>query len=171
MNSVLRKVLVNWDGTHVDYLAEIYAKNEADPVFFDEIIALYLKDTELQVATSWLIKLHYDQKKVLSPEQVVHILSGIYTLEHWGAQLHILQIIPRFQLDAKLAENIEPFVRKALDSETKFVKAAAYEAYVEIVMHFPGLKDEFVARCKTALQMESASVKVKVRRALKKIIP
>jgi hypothetical protein len=66
---------------------------------------------------------------------------------------------------------LEPAIRKLLNSENKFVKAASYEAYFEVVKLFPDLKREFILMCNGALDRESAAVKVKIKRILKALNP
>jgi hypothetical protein len=162
-NTDLKERLRKWDGKHTSYLIAIYQQQVDDPAFVDDIIQLYLKHIELQPATTWIIKHYVDNGHKLSQTQIDKTLSRVNTLEQWEAQLHILQLIPQFPISTKTAEYIEPFVREKLTSEKKFVKAAAYEAYYEIVKVYPALNNEFRILCEEALANESASVRAKVK--------
>jgi len=168
-NTDLKERLRKWDGKHTNYLIAIYRQQVDDPAFINAIIQLYLKHIELQPATTWIIKHFVDNGDKLNQAQIDKILSGVNSLEHWEAQLHILQLIPKFQLSTKNAEYIEPFVREKLTTEKKFVKASAYEAYYEIVKAYPALTNEFRILCEEALANESASVRAKVRKICAKM--
>lgn len=66
-----------------------------------------------------------------------------------------------------MAHYLEPYVSDMMNSENKFVKASAYEAYYEIMKLYPEIREEFRLLCEEALLSESASVKVKVRKIIK----
>lgn len=161
--------LLEWDNKHTDYLKHIYSEYINKSNFISITIKLFLKDESLEHPTSWLIKYHYDNKNTLAKEDVKSILLNIKNLKYWGSELHILQIIPKIQLTTRLAEKIEFEICNKLKSKNKFVRAAAYEAYLEIVRVIPELKEEFRTVCNDAIERESASVKVKIKRVLKQI--
>lgn len=160
--------LLNWDQKHTDFLKSIYAKNVEFKDFINLIIELFLTDERLELPTSWLIKHHIDQQETLTNKDLERILSQLHILSLWGSQLHLLQIISRVQLTKSFIGSMEYEIRKKLKSRNKFVRAAAFEAYFEVVKLFPELKSEFKMICLIALESESASVKVKIKRILKK---
>lgn len=168
-NTDLHQLLYEWKGTHVDYLISIYQSFIEDDGFLDTLIELYLSDKSLGRATTWLIKHHYDKGNRLAKDQILKILSAVNDLEHWESKLHVLQLVPHFQIDREISENIEPFVQASIQSEKKFVKAAAYTAYFEIVKNIPELRNELRLLCDRALETESASVKSKVRKIVKQL--
>ena len=167
---LLKTTLFKWDRKHTDFLINIYCKNLQSPCFISDIIEIYSTKIELEHSTSWIIKHHIDNGKDLEQEQTEKMLRKIGELNYWESQLHLLQIIPKVSLTEKLVEFIEPKIRELLDSEKKFVKAAAYEAYFEVVNFYPDLKNEFRIICEEAINKESASVKVKIKRILNKLI-
>ncbi|MEO0333723.1 MAG: hypothetical protein AAF223_18955 [Bacteroidota bacterium] len=169
MKDTLTHSLTHWDGKHIDHLVSLYNSHISDVTFIDNIIQLYQSHEDLRRATSWLIKHHYDSGNTLSAKQIKQIVSIAHCLQHWESQLHILQLIPRFDINVKMAEHLEPFAREKMNSDKKFVKAAAYEAYLEIVKNIPELRNEYRLICEEALTHESASVKAKVRKILKRI--
>jgi hypothetical protein len=166
---VLKRQLEDWDGKHVEYLKSVYLDHSASESFFDQLIDWSNADPDLQTACTWLIKHHYNEKESLTASQVRSLLQIGDQMKHWEAQLHVLQLIPMMDIDAAMAETTEPFVRQSLSAENKFVKAAAYEAYFEIVKQVPELKTEFRLLCEEAYEKESASVRVKLRRILQKV--
>ena len=167
MDNSLAHRLESWDGKHVDYLEKLYLEELNNPEFMEEVIHCYSQFESLQKASSWLIKHHYDQGNSLSDAQITRVLAMLGQLRHWESLLHVLQLIPSFQVTKIQTESIEPVVHQALSTENKFVKAAAYAAYFELVKVIPALLGEFKVRCEDALEYESASIKVKVRKILK----
>lgn len=165
----MKEYLQHWDGKHIEYLIQWYADHVNDSSFVDSLIQLYVEDRATRKATSWLLKHHSDNQQVFNNSQKELILSIVEELEDWEIQLHILQLIPKFSINEKVAEQIEPFVRVKMNSDKKFVKATAYEAYFEIVKIYPELKNEFQLLCEEALRVESASIKAKVRKIFKEI--
>jgi hypothetical protein len=167
---LLKTTLLKWDRKHTDFLINIYGENLQNPCFISDIIEIYSTNIELEHSTSWIIKHHVDNGKDLEQEQTKKMLQKIGELNYWESQLHLLQIIPKVSLTERQVESIEAKIRKLLNSEKKFVKAAAYEAYFEVVNFFPELKNEFRIICEEAIDKESASVKVKIKRILNKLI-
>ena len=165
----LSEKLSKWDRKHTDYLIEIYQKNQKNPEFLDTIIDVYVNRESLEHSSTWLIKHFTDNGHKLNQTQTDKLLSRLKDLDYWESQLHILQIIPKVDLTLKNATLIESSINELMKSSKKFVKAAAYEAYYEIVNLMPELKNDFVIRCEHALETESASVRSKVNRILKRI--
>ena len=169
MSQNLAQQLRSWDGIHSEFLRSIYEANAHSSTFFDQLIELCLEHVDLQVTTTWLIKNHYDQKQHLSEAALLRLLSGVDRLEHWGAQLHVLQILPMSGISEAAVPLLMPFVRNSFQSTTKFVRAAAYPAFYEITILQPQLIAELKALCDEAMEKESASIKFKVRKVLKKL--
>lgn len=161
--------LLEWDGKHTNYLKNIYQTNMHAASFIQNIIAIYASNDATENATTWLIKHFCDKGEILDNEQIGRIFQKIGKLKHWGSQLHLLQTIPQLNLSKPLITPIEPFLKKSLSSNRTFVRAAAFEAYFEVIKFFPELKNEFKLTCEDALEKESASVQVKLKRILKKI--
>ena len=90
-------------------------------------------------------------------------------LSLWEARLHIMQLIPKFELTAEMVPLFEWFVRGAMNDSKKFVKAAAYQAYFTLIKFKPELKDDLITQCHYAMENESASIKSKVRKILKQL--
>lgn len=170
MKITCQDVFSQWDGKHTDPLIGLYQdyQNRAD--FWDYLVGAYLERPEWEVPVTWLFKHHYDQKQELSADQVQVLLDGFSNMEQWEARLHMLQLIPKWRLSKEQAFFLEPLLASAMNDDKKFVRAAAYEAFAKIVPHLSEeARAAFLKRCETAMATESASVKVKLRRALKKL--
>ncbi len=163
---ILQDLLLACDDKSVEVLKSIYLENYNSSDFITSLLKLYQTETALQAQTTWLIKYHIDAKNRFDSQQANLILSQLGELSSWASQLHILQIIPKLGLDSSQIERIEPTIRQLLKAPNKFVKAAAYEAYFEIVKCFPELAREFKLMCENALEHESPAVRVKLKRIL-----
>ncbi len=169
MEDTLKNQLEAWDGIHMNYLEKIYHECLTQNSFFQEIIQLIIDTPDLQTAATWLIKHHYDQKKELENTMLSPLLKASKDFEDWGAQLHILQILPKLILEKEVLPYIEELARKGLASDKKFVRTWAYQGLFEVSKYIPELKEEVLFVCQRAMDIESASVKARVRKILKQI--
>ncbi|GEM_PF-570356 len=169
LESELARLMAKWDRKHADYLIKIYQGHEDDHGFIDQVISIYLHHSSLEHATTWILKHFIDKGNKLSESKQNLILSKMGELDYWESQLHVLQIIPRMSLTLENAEKIKPIVHGMMHSEKKFVKAAAFEAFLEIVKLFPELKADFSLFCERAIEFESASIRSKVRKVIQQM--
>ncbi|MBQ4820292.1 hypothetical protein [Aquimarina sp. MMG016] len=166
MKNQLVKILNNWDGKHIEYLINCYDQYADDNTFFDILIEITYGQTELQTATTWIIKHHYDGKKSLSESLADQLLSSINQLKNWGAKLHILQLLPKIHITKNTVNPVDQFVRKCLNDDNKFVRAWSYQGLYEVSKHIPEYESELRSLCKRAMQTESASIRSRVRKVL-----
>lgn len=169
----MKEALINhlqaWDGKHNDPLIALYQESVPEPSFFPTLVQLTQEREDLQVQTTWLIKHHYDQKQNL-PELLLNPLFQYSSkLVHWGARLHVLQLLPNVNLDENIVPYIEEFVRANLKDENKFVRAWSYWGLYELTKYIPELKEEALFYCQQAMETESASVKSRARKAIQKL--
>lgn len=151
---------------HTDGIRMLYQEHYQQESFWAAVLAFYTEEPELQTATTWLCKHHFDQKRQLTEEGQKILLAGYPGLIEPWARLHVLQLIPKLTMDQNMAILLEPHINNEFTAENKFVKAAAYPAYFEIVLRIPELREEFTFRCELALVQESPAVKSKVKKIL-----
>lgn len=155
-----------WDGIHIEYVTKLYEENMEDRDFFEDLVTVYNNEQDLQKATTWLIKHHYDNRKILPHILTEKLLSNCLTIENWEAKLHLLQIFPRFKLTETSTPILEKFIRNCLTDQNKFVRAWAYNGFYELTKYIPELKTEVQLICEIAMETESASIKSKVKKIL-----
>ena len=158
--------LQHWDGTHMEYLTDLYEQYHHDPTFFLSLLEITEENSSLQTATTWLIKHQYDQKQSLPQEIIDQLLTTSMQLDHWEAKLHILQLLPKVTIAQNTLNTVDQFVRKCLKDDTKFVRAWAYQGLYEVYKHIPEYEHELRLLCENALQTESAAIKARVRKVL-----
>lgn len=169
MNEALIEKLGGWDGKQTQYLIDIYQNQKNDPSFFKDLVGLTTTHQNLQTATTWLIKHHYDEKQTIDPVLIEQLLYTCPRLNHWEAKLHVLQLLPHFQLREAVLPYVEEMVRKGLTDKKKFVKTWSFQGLYELSKYIPEMKEEVLLRCQEAMEIESASVKARVRKILQKL--
>lgn len=158
--------LKSWDGVHIEYLTKLYIANKTDTNFFENLITISITERDLQKASTWLIKHHYDNGHSLSKSDTEKLLTVCNIVENWEAKLHLLQLIPHFELTEKSIVIADNFARNCLTDKNKFVRAWAYNAIYELTKYIPELNSELEFICQSAMETESVSIKAKVKKIL-----
>ena len=166
MKTKLIDKLKSWDGVHIESVTKLYDENVENSDFFEDLVVIYKNEQELQKVATWLIKHHYDKGNKLPNSLTEKLLSTCATIENWEAKLHILQLLPHFELTEKSLIATEGFARNCLTDKNKFVKAWAFNGLYVLTKYIPELKNELQFICERAMQTESASVKSKVKKIL-----
>lgn len=169
MDKDLQHQLQQWDGKHTDFLIHIYDHNQDQESFFTNIVDICLTQPDLQIPASWLIKYHYDSKHSLDDALIQPLMKEANSFINWEARLHLLQVLPKVTLNQELVPYVEEWVRKGLKDDNKFVRAWSYQGLYEVSRYIPEMKEEVRLLCEDALQLESASVKARVRKVMKQL--
>jgi len=166
MNTDLKNKLKLWDGVHIEYLTELYGVNSSSLDFFESLVTICVNEQDLQKPATWLIKHHYDNGQTLPESLTERLLTTCKSVENWEAKLHLLQLLPHFQLTDKSIIITEDFARKCLADNNKFVRAWAYNGLYELTKYIPELKTELEFICQRGMETESAAIKSKVRKII-----
>lgn len=163
----LKHKLEQWNGKNVTFLKAVYSEYHQQALFFEKLFNWFCQDEKLQVSTSWLIKYHYDNKGSISNDLLQQFFEQLVLPEHWEAQLHLLQLLPKLQIQYSWIPIIEKLVRRGLESPVKFVRAWAIQGLYELSSLEPAFKDELLGRCQLAMETESASIRSKVKKIIR----
>ena len=163
--SLLNK-LEQWDGVHTEQLIEAYG--DGSNQLINQTITL-TANPKVEVAATWLLKHHIDSGGTLSDRQSRDIVSVLQQLDHWAARLHILQILESVTVQQDEWSLVESFCRSGIGHDGKFVRAWSFRGLALVAENVPDLKPEVIRLCEDAIADEAASVKVQLRRALKKL--
>jgi hypothetical protein len=96
--------LKSWGGVHIESVTRLYDENAENSDFFEDLVVIYKNEQELQKVTTWLIKHHYDTGNKLPDSLTEKLLSTCVTIENWETKLHILQLLPHFELSKKMQQ-------------------------------------------------------------------
>lgn len=165
MSKKLKQTLQEWNGT-AEGMRQIYDQNSSKTDFLEKVIGICVKDKDLQKVGSWLIKNHYDLKQVLPNKLHTPFIKVGVTYTDWVAKLNFLQVLPKLDIEEKLLQDLDDFVRACLHDENKFVRAWSYQGFYEVTKHIPEFENELRQLCELALERESASIKSRVRKVV-----
>lgn len=163
----LIKEIQAWDGKSSDYISEIYYRHYQETFFAVELTAS-IKVSDLQKGATWLLKKYLEEKGKLTSREITEIYTMLPELNHWEAKLHILQCISYMPIKAAFKKKVEKFLRECLLDHNKFLRAWSYNGLYELASQHQEYRDEVKALLEKALEDESASVKARVRKAMKR---
>lgn len=155
----LTAAITQWDGQSVDDLKVIYRSHHRNFNFEDEILQSMASAADQQAST-WLLKHHLEHGHTLNAADLLPYLGH---LEHWSSTLHILQCMDKLIFQPTDKHAFEQFVRSALSSNNKFVRAWAYSSFHLLAQQFFELKHEAAQLLALAEQTEAPSVKARIR--------
>ena len=158
--------LVQWDNKTTSELELLY------PGFvslnnFTLVLLHLLSDPQTEIGASWLIKHHLDNHQRISAAEIELFFEKYHDLTCWQSRLHWLQSLSYFKVPAKFKTPVEYLLRYAISDDNTFVRAWAYNGLVHLAKSYPELKEEVVALCELAMEDEAASIKARIRNAIK----
>jgi len=162
----------NWDQKSVKAIMDIHTTHVAEADLMDQLLLL-AGETDLETGATWLIKHQLENKLTrIDHAQTLKLTHLFPELSGWEARLHCLQIFPFIDLPREGAELILQFVLACSQDDNKFVRAWAYSGLHQLALAHPQYRDQARVVLETAQESErAASVKVRLRRALKQGFP
>ena len=162
MNGLEQK-LAQWDGKDTQAAREIYRQYSSSTDFCPFLLQS-LAVPRYQIAASWLLKHHLEQQRVsLQSAQLDTLCQYLTHLTHWQSQLHLLQLLPGHCFSQAQRRQLEPFIRGAITSDNKFVRAWAYNALHQLALRFTDLQRDAWDIIACAERDEASSVKARLR--------
>ncbi len=162
----LKKIIQGWDGKAVAYIENVYEQFGKDIHFVDKLVT-FMEQVALQKGASWLLKKHLESGGRVSAQSIAPTYQALPQLVHWETKLHILQCLPFIPIGEEKKDVVEQFLRDCLQEKNKFVRAWAYNGFYELAKQYPSYQEEVLALLQLGLEEEAASVKVRIRKALK----
>ena len=83
------------------------------------------------------------------------------------SKLHILQCLPYLDIPEDDSVGLGKFLDACLESDSKFVRAWAYNGFNELSLRFPRYREKVDGLLARAIESESASVQARIRNILK----
>lgn len=185
----LANLLAAWDGRRIDYLNEVFQTLKASeldhtpPLTTDSSctssttascspisrLMPFLAQTELQRASSWLIKKALERGCEITESETSTLLSTLPNCLHWEAQLHLLQSLPYCSIPEDQLQTLLAFLTDSTQSENKMVRAWSYNAWYLIACQYPEYQSQVKLLLLAILDKSSevASVKARIRSIVK----
>ncbi|QGQ30444.1 hypothetical protein [Gimesia maris] len=162
----IRRLLENQQKWTVEELQSLYDRISGEPEFCNALVKL-LADPERQQAASWLLKQALETGQDVTRMDWSPYYRSLSELQNWETQLHLLQCLPYLTIDTREVKQLEPFLRRCLQSENKFVRAWGYNGFNELALQHADFKPEVDSLLAAALEEEAPSVKARIRNILK----
>lgn len=168
----LAAAIADWDARKTTPMLRAYAAHHQRHGFIERLIDLTASRTH-QTGATWLIKHAIDEKdlvpEALEPCLAQRFCDHLPTLEHWGAQLHALQLLCVLTPPDPALDGCERFARACIGSSQKFVRAWACSALHAVAMRKPSIRDDVESMLMSIMQdpSEPASVRARLRNTLK----
>ena len=161
-----------WDGKSANAIIDIYADHAGDEDLLDRLVSLSAR-TELETGATWLLKHRLENSADrLGPALTSKLIGLLPKLSGWEAKLHCLQIFPFITLPRESGDLTLRFVLACSRDDNKFIRAWAYTGLHQLALAHPDYRDQARVVLETAEKSENAaSVKVRLRRALKQGFP
>ena len=168
----LREEIADWDRRTVWVLRDVYKRFHRNLDFLDCIIAL-MNEEPLQNGATWLLKAHLaNHPQILSDDQIDTIYKLLPCLNGWQSKLHVLQIMSHMPVPETRLKETEKFLREAMLSDVKFVRAWAFDGYHQLAMQYPQLRKDAESLFSHAIENDSASsVKSRLHHIIKAGFP
>lgn len=163
----MKTAIENWDGKDVDVIQSIYDQFSNDEKFAARLLE-YLPVLNLQRGSTWLIKRYLENKGVLSESQVYSLLSKSSIMQHWEAQLHVLQCLPFVKIPKKVSDIVYDFLKSAIKSDRKFVRAWCYGGLIELSEQHIEYRENCRKIVLKGYRSEGGSIGARIRQATKK---
>lgn len=163
----MKDAIRRWDAKDAEVIEEVYNRFSREPDFVWNLI-VFLPDVDLQQGSTWLLKRYLEHKGKLSEEQTSALLSALTNMQHWEAQLHILQCLPFMSIPKKESKRLHDFLRTTIKSERKFVRAWAYGGLIEVGEQFHEFRDSDLEIIANAYKSEGGSICARIRQAARK---
>ncbi len=122
-------------------------------------------EAALQVGATWVVKSLAERGEAPSGESAARVIDLLDRVEAPDAVLHLLQTLPYIAIPADRTEPLRRTLKRLIRSRRAFIRAWAYNGLGVMATADPGLRGEVEALFATAEGRESASVKVRIRRA------
>lgn len=156
-----------WDGKDIDFLETTYKHYSEDEGFQPDLIES-LGLTEMhQSAASWLLRRSLQRGYKPDSDEAYTIYKALAACTSWAAQLNLLQCMELLDVPVYARSTLETYIRDALTNKNKFVRAWAYNGFYLLARQYPELREESLKIMEMGLKDEPASVKARIRNALK----
>ena len=168
----VKALLKDFDGRRTASLSEVGQQLPAT----SETVVTLLEATQkskggaIEVGATWLAKYLFDDGLVVDEKVTRQLIDTLATAHEGDSKLHLLQSLPATPLTQELSQDLLAIADDILEtSDYKFARAWAYNALGLAGEQLPKRRKRIAARLEQALEEESASVKVRIRKALIRI--
>jgi hypothetical protein len=158
----------NWDGKEVAALRVMYAACCEEEHFLSQAIDACYQSGNIQIAGAWMVKKHLDDGGFLDELEIERWIASFQNADVWVSFLLMLQALPHVPIPPQSRSLAEVFIRRSLEKENKFIRAAAYSSFFTLSRQYPDLINEADSLMEVGLKTEAPSVCAAIRKARRK---
>lgn len=168
MSFDLINLLETFDGKHVEPFQEAAAQLAPETATLERLCnEINGRSDAVEIGATWLLK-HFLENGVSANEKVANqLIANLATVRNTDAQLHLLQSLPYLSIPPQAEELLYQTLQTHIKASHKFVRAWAYNGLGIIAKQNPHYQPAITALFDAAAKTESASVKVRIRKARK----
>ncbi len=146
----------------VPELELLYSVHNKSDTFVTDIL-YQLKRAQTEKQASWLLKKYFGTQENISHQLNDEVLQAMLIVQHWEAQLHLLQTLPYLTIPKSTAPIIKKHLLSLTENNNKFIRAWAYNGLHVLQSQYPQYRYDIMPRLKKALLDESPSVQARIR--------
>jgi len=158
----------HWDGKDIDFLVTTWEHYSSVAGFHEDVLESLALTDRHQSAASWLLRRSLQRGYKPEADEANSIYLALTNVTSWEAQLNLLQCMDLLDVPVYARSALEKYLREALTDKNKFVRAWAYNGLYELARQYPELREEALQIMEMGARDEPASVKARIRNALKK---
>ncbi len=162
----LKQAVLALAGQSIKAIEHVFEDYANTPELIEALLPL-IKVVDSQKGATWLLKASLHAGNTLTDQQTTRLLEMWTDLSHWESILHVLQCLSCLSIPPSHQELVERFVRHALESNNKFVRAWAYHGFYVLAKQYPSYQTEANQLFEMALRDESSAIKARVRQDVK----
>lgn len=164
----MKQALDQFDGKHTAPLESLAGRLSPDARTLTELCRIARTGTtKQQGAATWILNHLTDRGPSLKPTQTKRILALLGDVSAWEAAVHLLKMLPKMSIPKENRATLHRDLRALIRDENKFVRAWAFNGVFVLADQYPEHQREAKKLLQIALLDEPASVKARVRNAIK----
>lgn len=158
----LARELSQWDGRSREAIEAVLTRRHSAPDLAELLVRL-LDRGEYAVGVTWLLKRGLERELFAVAQVEAGVLRSLPSLQEDDARLHVLQLLHRFTISPDARAPVEHFVRAALESSHKFVRAWSYSGLHALAVQYPEYRAEATQLLEQAQHEGAASSRARAR--------
>ena len=164
MEKAVSAALRSFDGRDAEQGNRIVEANEPTTELFRELLDRIGKgDRDQQSGGTWLIKAYLEHGARLDRALVGQLGGILEKLSDWEGQLHVCQCVRFLSVPQRNTGQFARFLRSCMNSEIKFLRAWAYDAFFRLGQQHPRFAEEVQLLLDQAARDPAPSVRARVR--------
>lgn len=163
----LSEALAGFDGRHTSALEDAAAELTGDPATVTELLRIARRGGNDEIGATWLLKRLVEEGAPVS--RTKRLVDLLPRLETDMGRLHVLQTLPLVRLTGTALAPLHDSLVELLESDHKFVRAWTFQGFAILAQANAAYRDEALRRLMSARESEPASVRARIRHAMKEL--